>query len=84
MFYLLNNQSLNLSGTVQVEEMRLFWANDFPHFTRYLWRATDIAAVETTFNVCGYSAVLNRDSNPSPSRQRAEALRVSPQLRVIT
>ena len=38
----------------------------------------DIAAVGTIFNVFSYDAVLGRDSNLSPTRQQADALRDMP------
>ena len=42
-----------------------------------------MAVVGTTFNVFGYDAVLDRDSNLLPIRQRADALYVTQQSRVI-
>ena len=69
-----------------------------PHSTRYelgLFKgqgilrtlnihAFDIAAVGTIFNVFSYDALSDRDSNLSPSRRRANALRVEPRSRVFS
>ena len=43
-----------------------------------LCRATDLAEEETIFNVFSYDVMSDRDSNLSPPRQRADALRVEP------
>ena len=38
---------------------------------------SDLAGIETISNLFSYDAVLNGHSNPSPTRQRADALRVT-------
>ena len=45
----------------------------------YLCRAPDIAAVVALVDIFSYDAVLGRDSNLSPSRQRVDALHVNQQ-----
>ena len=45
----------------------------------YFCRTPDRTAVGTIFNLFNYNSVLGRDSNPSPTRQRVDALRVTPQ-----
>ncbi len=47
-------------------------------YSNYLYRTLDIAVVGTIFNVFSYNALTDRDSNLSPSRQPADALRVEP------
>ena len=49
----------------------------------YLSHAPAIIVVVDHFTVFSYDAVLGRDSNLSPSRQRTDALRVTPQARVL-
>ena len=51
------------------------------NYSYYLCRAPDIVEVGTIFNVFSYDAVLSRDSNPLPSRGRANALCVEPRSR---
>ena len=53
-----------------------------PLLINYLSRTPRIEAIETIFNVFGYETVLGWDSNLWPSRQRADALRVTPQFLV--
>ena len=45
----------------------------------YLFRTSDIVAVGTNFNGFNYDAGISRDSNLSPPRRRAYALRVKNQ-----
>ena len=53
--------------------LRLFRAKTFPYSNYY---------IGTIFNVIIYVAVSDRDSNLSPSRQRADELHVEPRSRV--
>ena len=68
--------------TVHGNELHLFGPRQ-SSYSNYLCRASDIAAVGTIFNVFTYDAVSDRDSNLSPFRRRADALRVEPQSRVL-
>ncbi len=60
--------------TVHGTELRLFEANAFPPtHSNYLCRASDIAAVGTTFNVFSYDAVwaeLRTHHLPNAGRMR--------------
>ena len=57
------------------------WAKAFPIIYTF-FSAPDIATVGTIFNVFSLDAVSGRDSNLSPARRRADALRIEPQSRV--
>ena len=67
---------------VHGNELLLFWAKAFL-YSNYLCCAPEIAAVGTIFNIFTYDTVSGRDSNLSPSRQRADALHVTSQSRVM-
>ena len=56
---------------------------DIPPYLHYEYRPSDIAAVGTTFNVYSNEKVLAQDSNTSPTRQRADAVRATPQAWVV-
>ncbi len=64
--------------TMHTNELRLNGVKAFPYFI-FLCRQPDIAVVET---ILISLEVWGRDSNPSPTRQQADALRLIPQLRV--
>ena len=55
-----------------------WWRFVYKSSPRHIWTYSDIAAVGTIFNVLSYNAVLDRDSDQSPSRRRTDALRVEP------
>ena len=60
-------------------KLRLFWAKESPLLhSDYLCGATEEAAVGNNFNIFSYDALSGRDSNLKPSRQRADALRITP------
>ncbi len=54
-----------------------------PRNSPILFRVSDISAVEITIKVFSYDDELDRDSNLSPTRQKAVALRalLQPQAR---
>ena len=69
--------------TVHGNELRLLWTRHSP-YSNYFYRATDMKAVETIFNVFSYDEVSARDSNRTPwSWQWADVLRVAPQSKVF-
>ena len=45
--------------------------------TYHYCHASDIAALRTSVNVFSYDKVFGQDSNPSPTRQRANGLHVA-------
>ena len=53
-------------------------------YSNFLCRTLDIAAVGNIFNVFSYDTMSSRDSNLTLSRQRADALRVTPLSRVFS
>ena len=67
---------------MHVKELRLFRAMH-SLYSNNLYRAPDVAAVGTIFNIFSYDALSDRDSNLSPSRQRADALHVTQQSQGI-
>ena len=67
--------------TVHGSELNLFMDQVIPPtLTIY---APDIAAVGIIFNVFSNDAVSARDSNLTPPRRRADALRVEPRSRIF-
>ena len=55
-------------------ELRLFWAKEFPILLTIYAAHMNIAAVGTIINVFSYDIVSGKDKKLSPSRQRADAI----------
>ena len=78
---LLHNLCLEVI-TVHGNKLRLFWAKIFP-YSNHQCRTSDIAAVETIFNIFSFDTVLCWDRTLSPLWRRTNALSVMPRSRKV-